>query len=104
LNTLKNQLQKSLQLRPDLVENVNSEEELLNLIELLVQELVDSDFESLLRLLYRIDVNENKVKKAIDFTGPEKASLSIAKLILEREKEKAASREKYSTGESDWEF
>ena len=86
------------------MDEVNTEAALLDLIERLVQELVDSDFENLLRLLYRIDINETKVKKAIDATGPEKASLSIAKLILEREKEKAATREKYSSGETDWEF
>ena len=104
MELLKKQIQTTLQLREDLVLEAKSEADLLDLIERLVQELVDSDFESLLRLLYRIDINENKVKGVIAATGPEKASLSIAKLIFEREKEKAASRAKFDSGNTDWEF
>ena len=104
MELLKKQIQTTLQLREDLVLEAKSEADLLDLIERLVQELVDSDFESLLRLLYRIDINENKVKGVIAATGPEKASFSIAKLIFEREKEKAASRAKFDSGNTDWEF
>ena len=101
---LKHQIENTLQLRPELVAEAKNEADILALIERLVQELIDSDFEKLLLLLYRIDVNEKKVKEAIDLAGPEKASLSIAKLILEREKQKAASREKYKSESPDWEF
>ena len=101
---LKQQIQNTLQLRPDLMDEAKDEADILNLIERLVQELIDTDFEKLLLLLYRIDVNERKVKAAIDLSGPEKASLSIAKLIFEREKQKAKSREKYKSESPDWEF
>ena len=104
MEALKTQVQNSLQLRPDLVEKVSNDEELLKLIEELVTELVNHDFERLLLMLYRLDVSEQKVKQAIDTAGPTNASRNIAKLILDREKEKAVSREQYKTDNPEWEF
>ena len=101
---MKTQVQNSLQLRPDLVEKVSNDEELLKLIEELVTELVNHDFERLLLMLYRLDVSEQKVKQAIDTAGPANASRNIAELILAREKEKAVSREQYKTDNPEWEF
>jgi hypothetical protein len=54
--------------------------------------LIDRDFNTFLNMLYRIDVNEQKVKKA--FSEPETAR-QIALLIIEREKQKVESRAKY---------
>ena len=65
MELLKTQVQNSLQLRPDLVEKVSNDEELLKLIEELVTELVNHDFERLLLMLYRLDVSEQKVKQAL---------------------------------------
>jgi hypothetical protein len=104
LDLLKNQLLNSLQLRPEFVEKTTNEAELIELIRQLVQELIDRDFEKLLLILYRLDINEKKVKEAIDMTGPANAPLSIAELIIEREKQKVVARAKYDTGNSDWEF
>ncbi len=104
MEALKTQVQNSLQLRPDLVEKVNTDGELLKLIEELVTELVNHDFERLLLMLYRLDVNEQKVKQAIDTAGPNNASRNIAELVLAREKEKAVSREQYKTDNPEWEF
>jgi siroheme synthase (precorrin-2 oxidase/ferrochelatase) len=104
LDLLKNQIQHSLQLRPELVATTTNEEELTQLIKQLIQELIDSDFEKLLLILYRLDVDENKVKNAIDLSGPADAPLSIAQLIIEREKERIATRKQYNTGNTDWEF
>jgi hypothetical protein len=104
LDLLKNQIQHSLQLRPELVEQAANEAELLELIRQLVQELIDQDFEKLLLVLYRLDINEAKVKAAIDMAGPANAPLNIAQLIIEREKQKIDTRAKYHTGKSDWEF
>jgi hypothetical protein len=101
---LRKQIEESLALRPDLVEQTESEEELLQLIERLIEELINHDFEKLLLILYRLDVSEAKVKKAIDDSGPALASRRIAELILAREKAKIHTREKYSSGETDWEF
>jgi hypothetical protein len=105
LQEIKNQIAQSLSLREDLVQETNSEEDLLNLIEQYVQELVDTNFEQLLRILYRIDIADYKVKKAIDNVGATNAARAIAELILEREKEKIITRQKYkSDTNSDWIF
>lgn len=104
MKLLRKQLEESLALRPDLVDKTKNEEELLALIEQLVEELINHDFEKLLLILYRLDVSEHKVKRAIDEAGPENASKRIAELILAREKEKIRTREKYRSGNTDWEF
>lgn len=104
MEALKTQVQNSLQLRPDLIEKVSNDEELLKLIEELVTELVNHDFERLLLMLYRLDVSEQKVKQAIDASGPTNASRNIAELIMAREKEKAVSREQYKTDNPEWQF
>lgn len=104
MDILKSQVQKSLQLREDLLLEIQNEEALLSLIERLVQELIDTDFERFLRLLYRIDLDENKVKEMIAASDPEKATRGIAEMILEREKEKAASRAEHKDESPDWEF
>lgn len=55
--------------------------------------LLDRDFQRLLNILYRIDINESKVKLA--FTA-DKPAWEIAGLIIERELKKVATRREYS--------
>ena len=58
-----------------------------------IQHLIDTDFEKLMHILYRIDVNENKVKQAF---GLEKdVARELAILVIEREKQKVITRSKY---------
>lgn len=102
-----NQINKSLEIRKDLLEKVTTEAELLELLTVYIQELINKDFEHLLWLLYRIDVGEKKVKAAIENAAPDQAAKIIAEHILAREKEKVATRKKYSSedGETnDWIF
>jgi hypothetical protein len=69
-----------------------------------IEELLEKDVEKLMWILYRIDVNEGKVRKMLE----ENSSLNYAEvltdLIIERQIEKAKSRQQYSTGDSDWSF
>jgi hypothetical protein len=58
--------------------------------------LLDRDFNQLMNILYRIDVSEEKVKKAFAADDP---AFSIAGLIIERELKKVESRSKYSDPE-----
>ena len=55
--------------------------------------LMDRDFNNLLNVLYRIDVNERKVKMAFAADDP---AFVISGLIIERELKKVESRSKYS--------
>jgi len=59
----------------------------------LVHNLIENDFERLLNGLYQIDVGEEKVKQAM--AAGIDAAVQIAELIIERELQKAANREKY---------
>ena len=67
------------------------EEQLSNLISF----LLDNDLQRLLNGLYRIDVDEQKFKEILAYEKPEKVSLSIARLIIERELKKVETRRKY---------
>jgi hypothetical protein len=96
-----NQISKSLELKEDLLKKVKTEDDLLKLLTLYIQELINKDFEHLLWLLYRIDVGEKKVKEAIENSAPDEAAKVIAIHILEREKEKVATRKKYSSNEGE---
>lgn len=100
------QINKSFELRDDLLVKVDNEEKLVHLLSLYIQELINSEFEHLLYLLYKIDVGEKKVKEAILNSKPEEAHQVIAKMILEREKQKVATRKKYNvdTENTDWIF
>tara|TARA_B110000467_G_C18300498_1_gene471028 strand:- start:984 stop:1307 length:324 start_codon:yes stop_codon:yes gene_type:complete len=107
MQSIVNQLNKSLEIREDLLEKVNNEEELLYLLTQYIQELINKDFDHLLWLLYRIDVGEKKVKEAINNSAPAEAAQIIAKNIILREKEKVATRKIYRSenkGDSDWIF
>ena len=63
------------------------------LLEKSITHLIDSDFERLLQVLYRIDIDELKVKKA--FANSDSVANSLAKLILAREIQKIETRKKY---------
>tara|TARA_B110000908_G_C10233657_1_gene441992 strand:+ start:1446 stop:1769 length:324 start_codon:yes stop_codon:yes gene_type:complete len=107
MQSIVNRLNKSLEIREDLLEKVNNEEELLYLLTQYIQELINKDFNHLLWLLYRIDVGEKKVKEAINNSAPAEAAQIISKNILLREKEKVATRKIYRSenkGDSDWIF
>ena len=69
--------------------------EFLKLLSSAVQNLIDSDFERFLNALYRIDVDENKVKQA--FAAETNVAEAIAELIIQREVQKIETRDKYKT-------
>lgn len=61
-----------------------------------VLHLLNNDFQKLLQILYRIDVDENAVKEAMIADDTELIAERIAKLILKRELQKAELRQRYS--------
>lgn len=60
-----------------------------------INELVTHDFEYLLSLLYRIDVDENKIRTLLDYKKEDNAGELIAGLIVERLEQKIKSREQF---------
>jgi len=57
--------------------------------------LMLNDMEGLLQLLYRIDVNEQKVKAAFAQSTPQDIAPELAKLIIDRMRQKAETRVRY---------
>jgi hypothetical protein len=69
-----------------------SSEELREKLVTHINNLINHDFEKLVFLLYRIDVNESKMKHLLDQREGENAAELIADLIIERQLEKIKSR------------
>ena len=67
--------------------------ELKRILALRIAHMLDSDFEMLMQILYRIDLNEQQVKEAIALA--ESPSERLAELVLQREFQKAETRIKY---------
>lgn len=81
------------QLLPELVENSLTEEELVKLLATRVEELLRIEPEKLLQLLYRLDVSEEKAKRALASKNP---SVALAKEIIARELLRQEMRRRYS--------
>ncbi len=61
----------------------------------LVNELINKDFDALVQLLYRIDVYEKKVRLSLNQNTNEDAASIIADLIIERQLQKIESRKQF---------
>ena len=81
---------------PEVLEKY-SEEDLENYLAVYINELIDKDFNKLVNLLYRIDINEQKLKIALQNEDKTiSSSKTIAKLIIERQLQKLEFRKKFS--------
>ena len=60
-----------------------------------IENLINTDVEKLVFLLYRIDVSEQKINDLLQNTQAGNAGELIVQAIIERLAEKKASREKY---------
>src|ERR1700761_894194 len=73
-----------------------------------VDHLISNDFETLLQLLYRIDVSENKLRGVLQENEGHAPGRIIARLIIERQVQKMETRRKYGSspaaddGEERW--
>ncbi len=71
------------------------EKELLMLLAERIANLIAEQPEYLFSLLYRLDVSEEKVHAALLNTEDKPANILLAELVLERQKQRAATRLKY---------
>ena len=60
-----------------------------------ISALIVGNFQQLVNLLYRVDVNERKLKYLLQENVGEDAAVIIAGLIIDRQLEKIASRRKF---------
>lgn len=61
-----------------------------------INQLIKDNFEDLVRLLYKIDINEDKLKLQLVHNPTENAGNMIATLIIERLQQKAAFKKQFS--------
>ncbi|MCH2045069.1 MAG: hypothetical protein MK212_13205 [Saprospiraceae bacterium] len=96
-------INKDLEL--NLLSDIN-DMDLLDYIADWIYALVDNNPEQLFSLLYRLDVDEQKVHAAMRLDAKEPTNIAIAKLIIERQKQKIQSRILYSDendkGDGSW--
>lgn len=65
-----------------------------------VSELLQTDFNALLTLLYRIDVSEEKLKLLLETNKDTDAADIISRLIVERQLQKIKSRNQFRNNDS----
>ena len=65
-----------------------------------INHLIQHDFEKLVALLYRIDVNEKKLKELLQRYSENNSSEIIAQLIIERQLEKIKTRQQLKKGDN----
>ncbi len=67
-----------------------------------INELINHDFERLVSLLYRLDVDEKKLKSLLAFQPGINSGDTIATLIIERQLQKIKSRQETRRDKNDW--
>jgi hypothetical protein len=86
-------------------EPVISEEQLLEALAERVEWMIEHRLEYLMSLMYRMDVDERKVDFALSPLAPEPAHLALARLILERQKQRVFTRQHYKQSYPDkWDW
>lgn len=74
-----------------------TEEDLLALLSMRINELIRTDMQRLISILYRIDVDEKKIRNMLREHKGTDAGLIIAHLVLERQKQKIKTREMFNS-------
>jgi len=69
-----------------------------------IEELASRNMEHLMWLLYRVDVNEKKLKAELLKHPQDGFAAVMADAIIEREIQKAATRKQFSNEGEDWSF
>ncbi len=67
-----------------------------------INQLIKNDFDKLIAYLYRIDVNEEKLKSLLQQNPDEDAGNIIAGLMIERQEQKIKFRKQFSQRENDF--
>lgn len=63
---------------------------------ILINELITKDFHALVQLLYRIDVDEKKIRHYLDENKNENSASVLADMIIRRQLQKIESRKHFS--------
>lgn len=72
-----------------------SDEEVIQLVADQVALFMETRLEFFFNLLYRLDVDEDKISSALSPLAPEPTNIGIARLIVERQKQRAMTRQTF---------
>ena len=75
-------------------------EELEELLAEKMNRWILTDFNALLQFLYRIDVSETRVRNLLKENPNEDAGRLLAKLVLERQRQKVQTRRQFKSGDT----
>jgi hypothetical protein len=92
---IKKTIQQDLEKETGLVLTNNFREEL----SVYINQLINTDFEKLVFLLYRIDVQESSIKQLLALPSSNNAGEIIADAIIKRQAEKVMTRQLYKQSE-----
>ena len=84
----------------ELRENL-SMDELRKKIAEYINPLISKNFNKLISILYRLDINESKLKQLLNDNPAGDAGMIIADLIIERQMQKTKSRESFRKKDND---
>jgi hypothetical protein len=65
-----------------------------------INSLILSDFEKLVQILYRLDINENNLKQTLKEQLNDEAGLIIARMIIERQVQKSRTRQQFRSDDA----
>jgi len=80
----------------NLMQQVSNEQIRARLMDL-INELIQKDFNALLQLLYRIDVDEMKIRSCLKENKNNDAASLLTDLIIERQLQKIKTRQEYQS-------
>jgi hypothetical protein len=95
INLLNNELSVQIEVQ-------KSFNEIHALLSAYINTLIKDDFDKLITYLYRIDVNEQKLKSLLQQNPDEDAGNIIATLIIERQQQKTKTRQQFNKRSSDF--
>ncbi len=61
-----------------------------------INELINTNFNALIQLLYRLDINEKKLKEVLKNNEQHDAGILISELIIQRQLQKIKSRKQFN--------
>lgn len=69
-----------------------------------IAEMIDYEFDNFVNALYRIDIDETKVKEALSKQPFSEALEAVAEMIINRQQQKIITRKQHSSPAHDLEF
>ena len=90
----------SLLLKDAVLPNAKNED-ILQQLARLINDLIVHDFERLIRILYRVDVDERKLKKMLHDHPQQDAGILIAELLIDRQLQKEHFKKTFSKDSND---